>query len=408
MSEGDLASWIVAGSFVSKVQVLARLQRSGCRTARRSTREATRRRSQRFVTAAATPEKCIAFDRWTVTPVAGAGLRRALCALWLSRRGPRVHEPAAWLHARAVQGDAVLHARRAADGGAGRGGVLAARDHRPRASARADVCAVLGDEMRAERARLVDLQVEHDFDGAYVFGVRRFYQNVDDQLVTMFRVSPAGSAEVGRALLRRQRRRVRCVGLGVPDEHSRRRARMRRRSTTPSPKRELDVHATPRSARRSRPSMRAETENIHDITTSIHTDIPETATRFYLIYRINTAFTRADRRRVRASTDGSMFRSTRRCPSVWRERSGKCSSDCGTYSATPQRTGVDLRRAAGRSPPEAPGRRIPRSLLMTTGRSAFGPPDFLRSAPIHLLEVELRRLEKRVSAPERSPKTIGK
>ena len=41
--------------------------------------------------------------------------------------------------------------------------------------------------MRAERARLVELQVEHDFDGAYVFAVRRFYQNVDDQLVTLFR-----------------------------------------------------------------------------------------------------------------------------------------------------------------------------------------------------------------------------
>jgi hypothetical protein len=39
---------------------------------------------------------------------------------------------------------------------------------------------------------------------------------------------------------------------------------------------------------------RADTENIHDITTSLHTDIPETATRFYLIYRISSAFTRAD------------------------------------------------------------------------------------------------------------------
>ncbi len=39
--------------------------------------------------------------------------------------------------------------------------------------------------------------------------------------------------------------------------------------------------------------VRAESEDIHDITTSVKTDIPETATRFYLIYRINTAFTRS-------------------------------------------------------------------------------------------------------------------
>jgi hypothetical protein len=39
--------------------------------------------------------------------------------------------------------------------------------------------------------------------------------------------------------------------------------------------------------------VRAESEDIHDITTSVETDIPETATRFYLLYRVSTAFTRS-------------------------------------------------------------------------------------------------------------------
>ena len=42
------------------------------------------------------------------------------------------------------------------------------------------------DAFRVERARSFDIGIEREFDGAYVFGVRRFYQNIDDQLVTLF------------------------------------------------------------------------------------------------------------------------------------------------------------------------------------------------------------------------------
>ena len=39
--------------------------------------------------------------------------------------------------------------------------------------------------------------------------------------------------------------------------------------------------------------LRPTSEHIHDITTSVHTHIPETATRFYVVYRINNAFSRS-------------------------------------------------------------------------------------------------------------------
>ncbi len=52
-----------------------------------------------------------------------------------------------------------------------------------------------GHDLRVERARGLDLLFEHQVHNAYVLGIRRFQQNVDDQLVTMFRVSPAGSPE---------------------------------------------------------------------------------------------------------------------------------------------------------------------------------------------------------------------
>ena len=42
--------------------------------------------------------------------------------------------------------------------------------------------------LRAERARHVEFVVEHELTDAYVVGVRRFFQGVDDQLVTLFGV----------------------------------------------------------------------------------------------------------------------------------------------------------------------------------------------------------------------------
>ncbi|HKH71378.1 MAG TPA: hypothetical protein VKA59_08515, partial [Vicinamibacterales bacterium] len=51
-------------------------------------------------------------------------------------------------------------------------------------------------------------------------------------------------------------------------------------------------------------ALRPETEDIHDITTSLQTEIPETATRFYVIFRVNTAFTRDDTSLPRPGIDG--------------------------------------------------------------------------------------------------------
>src|SRR5690606_29481262 len=52
-----------------------------------------------------------------------------------------------------------------------------------------------GRQMRVERARGLELALEHQFEEAYVISVRRFEQRVDDQLVTMFRLAPEGSPE---------------------------------------------------------------------------------------------------------------------------------------------------------------------------------------------------------------------
>ena len=55
-----------------------------------------------------------------------------------------------------------------------------------------------GNTFSVERARYIDLLIEHEFDSNYAVGVRRFYQNVDDQLVTLFGLNvPGGPQSVG-------------------------------------------------------------------------------------------------------------------------------------------------------------------------------------------------------------------
>ena len=59
-----------------------------------------------------------------------------------------------------------------------------------------------------------------------------------------------------------------------------------------------------------------EHERIHDLRTSVEAEVPQTATRVVVFYRINNAFiTDGDPRRSAGSMAGSRCRSTSRCRS---------------------------------------------------------------------------------------------
>ncbi|CAN5598670.1 hypothetical protein BH23ACI1_BH23ACI1_06600 [soil metagenome] len=160
------------------------------------------------------------------------------------------------------------------------------------------------DPLRAERARSVDLLFEHDFDGAYVLGVRRFFQDVSDQLVTMFGLSiPQGARSVGHYYVA-SAGGLDADGWGV------------RLSSPPERRVRASVDYTWTRARWTNRGdlealwswapavIRPTSEQIHDLTTSVETEIPETATRFFVIYKVNSAFTRAQAATGQVGTDG--------------------------------------------------------------------------------------------------------
>jgi hypothetical protein len=153
-----------------------------------------------------------------------------------------------------------------------------------------------------ERARFVDVLVEHDFDANYAVGVRRFYQDVDNQLVTLFGLNvPGGPESVGHYYVANAGSlgadgwavRLSTAGKRVSGsiDYSITRARWLGRGDM------ADI------ARWAPAAIRSETEDLHDVTTAVSTDIPETATRVFVYYKINTGYTRSDTSQVRAGLD---------------------------------------------------------------------------------------------------------
>jgi hypothetical protein len=160
-----------------------------------------------------------------------------------------------------------------------------------------------GSAFSVERARYIDLMIEHAFESNYAVGVRRFYQNVDDQLVTLFGLNiPGGQQSVGHYYV------ANAGSLGADGwavrlssthkrvsgsiDYSVTRARWMDRGDM------ADIAAWAPAA------IRYETEDLHDVTTSVATAIPETATRVFVFYKINTGYTRSDTSQLRAGLDG--------------------------------------------------------------------------------------------------------
>jgi carboxypeptidase family protein/TonB-dependent receptor-like protein len=288
MSEGNLSSWIVAGSFVSK-------------------REATH--SYDFGLSYSTQEyqnanpialaltdrnrnvgEIYAVDRWTVAPGVAVeyGGRYARYDYLVQ---PGVFSPRAGLTLEPAPGTrvtAVLAQRMVAPG---------AEEFLAPAMAglwlppERTFSPLTGTNLRVERARDLSVLVEHDF-AAYSLGIRRFFQDVDNQAMTIFGMrSPSGARSVGHYYVARAGA-VDAQGWGV------------RLSTLAFKRMSGSVDYSLTHGRwnsfgelpQAKPWLsrltRAQDEDIHDLTTSFRTSIPETATRVFVLYKLNSGFAR--------------------------------------------------------------------------------------------------------------------
>jgi hypothetical protein len=151
---------------------------------------------------------------------------------------------------------------------------------------------VPGAPFRPERTRHVELGFEREL-GTLLVTARAFRQSVDDQIVTLFGVESAEGprGDLGHYFVA-SGGDVEAAGWGVGVSRpvgSRFRGSLdfSRTRTNWTPSSDLMWAAL------WAPSARRAAERIHDLTTSFETNIPETATRVFTVYRLSTGFARS-------------------------------------------------------------------------------------------------------------------
>jgi hypothetical protein len=302
MSEGDLSSWIVAGSFVSRPGAIhsydfglsysTQEYQGGNPIALAAVTNGSRNVGELY-----------ALDRWTVSP--GVSIEyggRYAHYDYLIDRG--LFSPRAGVTLEPVKGTRVkaVMARRMVAPGAEE--FLSPGSLGPWLPPERTFTPLQGDRLRAEQSRTLDVMFEHEFNQTYAIAISRFFQSVNDQLVTLFGLQRAnGPRSIGHYYVA-SAGAVESEGWGV------------RLSATPSKRLRaaLDyrlAHAQwggrgdyARVALWAPAAIRPDLENIHDLTTTVEAQIPETATRVFVLYKLDSGFTRGDLDQTKPGLDG--------------------------------------------------------------------------------------------------------
>ncbi len=152
-----------------------------------------------------------------------------------------------------------------------------------------------GSTLRPERTRHAEMGIIHDVALGYAIGLRRFRQSVSDQAATLFDVRVGGESvpNLGHYYVATPGS-VNVDGWGVSltaDVSS------RIRGSVDYAVARAQWGASPQTAGialSAASAARTGEERYHDVTTSVETDIPETRTRLYVFYRLNSAFALAE------------------------------------------------------------------------------------------------------------------
>jgi TonB dependent receptor-like, beta-barrel/Carboxypeptidase regulatory-like domain len=159
------------------------------------------------------------------------------------------------------------------------------------------------DEFRVERSDHYEIAVEHDLNRTVVVAFRTYRQNVDDQLATFFNVrsDPVGPSELGHyyvATAGDVQTRGWTTGLShqIGTVRSSVEYSLTHAGWTPGATTSALAQATGSAARLG-------IENLSDLTTSVRAEIPRSATRFFVLYRLNSGFAPMDGLRRSARFD---------------------------------------------------------------------------------------------------------
>jgi hypothetical protein len=151
-----------------------------------------------------------------------------------------------------------------------------------------------GKPFESERTTHAEVEVERDVSAATIT-LRAFRQHVDDQIVTLFGINLAGPpSSVGNYFLANLGDLDAAgVSAGVRAAIANRVHGSVEYSLTQARMNQVDGDNLGYLLVFAPSAIRPASERIHDISTSIETEVPETATRVLVLYRLSTAFAHA-------------------------------------------------------------------------------------------------------------------
>lgn len=150
------------------------------------------------------------------------------------------------------------------------------------------------DKFRVERSDHYELAVEHDIDPGMVVAFRAYRQNVDDQLATFFNVrrGTAGPPDLGHYYVATAGDvQTRGWTAGVSQQVGTVQGTVEYTMTRST---WILGGSADALTRTSATAARLRMDEVADLTTSLRAQIPQSATRLFVLYRINSGFARLD------------------------------------------------------------------------------------------------------------------
>jgi hypothetical protein len=297
MSQSDVSAWILAGSFTSRVASTHAYEFGVSYSTQQYQHPAPRALmlpgSASLNDDSRNVGELYGSDRWTINPALaveyGARLARYDYLARHSLLSPRLGltlSPASNTHITATVAQRMV--------APGAEEFLAQTTVGPWLPPERTFAPLAGEDLRVERARFFDLAINHDFGGDVVVGMRRYEQRVDNQLVTLFGLPINGGPETPGHYFVASAGGVQADGWGF------------RIGSAPARRVRGSVdYSITHAAWLSRGDMaaiaawapmaiRPQREDIHDVTTSLETELPQTSTRVFVLYKLNSAFARGD------------------------------------------------------------------------------------------------------------------
>ena len=291
--QGNVSSWILAGSYVRHADA-AHAYEAGVSYAMQQYLGGTGQALAAIRESSRNVGALYAFDSWTIAPSVrvGYGARYARYD-YLADRG--LWSPRATISIKPSQRDSLTFRATASHREVAPGAEeFLPSSIGPWLPPQRTFTHVSHSAFRPERHDQMELAVEREGPGSVLVGVRAFRQRVDDQVVTLFGVAladvPAGMGhyQVGSA------GDYDAVGWGVSvsrvvNDHLRAAVDYTQANT------EWRRWSTDRTALSTvASSVLRRDDRVHDLTASLESVVTPTATRLFVVYKLNAAFDAAD------------------------------------------------------------------------------------------------------------------